>query len=530
MATITLALNVGTGGDVEFDAAQSQDSFHVTATGNGYFTIALGAGNDTVTSSGQQDWLYGGAGNDSMTIKVGVAEGQAGNDTITGDTRSALGVTLSGDAGNDMLIGYADMTPTAPGAAAPMNKSRLSGGKGDDTYVLRSDFHWVEAEERDEMENGVYVTPDGHDRVVLTYFDDTTFTLGKGIEVLEVITNATRAGAGGFVGWINANDLDNHISIKDAPDSDARAAIVFGYDGNDTMVGSSGRDRFAGGEGNDRLFGQGGNDNLTGDTGADTLDGGTGADTMNGGADNDVYVVDDVGDAVTDSVPGGGYGGVDRVDTTLWTYTLGATIENLSYIGTGAFTGQGNGSANVINGGAMNDALHGHGGNDQLLGHGGNDVLRGGTGNDTVNGGAGNDNLFGDAGNDQLVGGDGNDIMRGGAGRDTITGGAGVDRLILTALSDSATGNADIFTDFKTGIDKVDLSAIDANTTTAANDAFVFAGLLASDPMFTSAGDLWARATIYGIELRGDVNGDGIYDLSVFLQSSATVLATDLVL
>src|SRR5438093_11563391 len=55
-----------------------------------------------------------------------------------------------------------------------------------------------------------------------------------------------------------------------------------------------------GGPLNDTLFGLGGNDTLRGLAGNDTLDGGPGADTMIGGAGNDTYVVDNVGDVVTE--------------------------------------------------------------------------------------------------------------------------------------------------------------------------------------------------------------------------------------
>ena len=66
-----------------------------------------------------------------------------------------------------------------------------------------------------------------------------------------------------------------------------------------------------GGSGNDSLVGNGvanvlrgevGNDTLTGGAGNDTLNGGAGADNMRGGAGNDVYVVDNVGDIVNESL------------------------------------------------------------------------------------------------------------------------------------------------------------------------------------------------------------------------------------
>ncbi|MFP3527705.1 type I secretion target, partial [Pantoea sp. SIMBA_072] len=73
------------------------------------------------------------------------------------------------------------------------------------------------------------------------------------------------------------------------------------------------------------------NNVISGNTGNDVLNGGAGADTLIGGAGNDIYVVDNVGDIVTEASGGG----TDLVQTTLATYTLGATLENLTFTGTG---------------------------------------------------------------------------------------------------------------------------------------------------------------------------------------------------
>jgi Ca2+-binding RTX toxin-like protein len=81
---------------------------------------------------------------------------------------------------------------------------------------------------------------------------------------------------------------------------------------------------------------------------------------MTGNLGNDTYVVDNAGDVVIEQVNGG----VDQVNTTLNSYTLGTNIENLSFIGAGDFVGVGNGLANVITGSTGNDTLTGGAGND----------------------------------------------------------------------------------------------------------------------------------------------------------------------
>lgn len=68
-------------------------------------------------------------------------------------------------------------------------------------------------------------------------------------------------------------------------------------------------------------------------------------------------------------------------------------------------------------------------------------------------GSSGNDILLGGAGDDIITGGAGNDILRDGAGVDVLTGGAGANLFIM-----AADGALDIITDFKPGIDSLDLS------------------------------------------------------------------------
>lgn len=71
---------------------------------------------------------------------------------------------------------------------------------------------------------------------------------------------------------------------------------MYGYGGNDTLIGGPKNDAIYGGTGNDSLYGRGGNDRiygeagndkLYGEAGDDLLYGGTGTDTLYGGAGND---------------------------------------------------------------------------------------------------------------------------------------------------------------------------------------------------------------------------------------------------
>lgn len=136
-------------------------------------------------------------------------------------------------------------------------------------------------------------------------------------------------------------------------------------------------------------------------------------------------------------------------------------------------------------------------------------------------GGGGNDVITGNAGNNVLRGGAGSDSLAGGAGFDQEEGGAGADIFVFTAAGDSGENalrsdgkkfRSDVLTDFVSGTDRIDLSAIDANAATVGDDAFSFLGTGA----FTrQAGQLryevvGGRAYIYG-----DVNGDGGADFQI---------------
>ena len=88
-----------------------------------------------------------------------------------------------------------------------------------------------------------------------------------------------------------------------------------------------------------------------------------------------------------------------------------------------------------------------------------------------LGGRAGGDTLIGGSGNDTLLGGAGNDTLVGGAGKDTLTGGGGLDHFVFTAIGDSKLAAPDLITDWGAG-DRIDLSAIDADTKTSGDQAF----------------------------------------------------------
>ena len=277
--------------------------------------------------------------------------GSNGNDTLNG-----LGGndTLSGLGGNDALNGGSGNDLLDGGAG----NDTMAGGTGNDSFVVDATGDVV-----------VEVAGQGTDTVATAL---SSFSLAA----IANVENLTFTGSGGFNGIGNA--LANTIT---------------------------------GGAGDDHLNGSDGNDRLNGGAGNDALDGGTSSDTMVGGAGNDSYFVDSTGDQLSEQANAG----IDTVFANVATYSLGNNLENLTYTGTGNFTGSGNGLANTIIGGSGADGLSGNAGNDRLIGGAGNDSLSGGSGADRLEGGADNDVLNGGAGNDTFV-------FAPGFGRDTIVG------------------------------------------------------------------------------------------------------------
>jgi Ca2+-binding RTX toxin-like protein len=133
--------------------------------------------------------------------------------------------------------------------------------------------------------------------------------------------------------------------------NDGLANTLTGTARGDYLDGLGGADTLIGGDGNDTLIGGTGNDNLYGRTGADTLVGGTG---------NDNYGVDSIGDAVMEN-PGEG---IDTVQSWIFSYTLGAHLENLRLMGTENRNGAGNGLDNILYANSGHNVLNGGAGTD----------------------------------------------------------------------------------------------------------------------------------------------------------------------
>ncbi|MBI3699143.1 MAG: hypothetical protein HY242_01680 [Afipia sp.] len=465
-----------------------------------------GAGNDTLDGGAGADTLVGGTGNDIYIVDNAGDAITENTSEGTDSVQSSVTYTLVANLENLLLTGAAaingtgntlDNIITGNSAANTLTggagNDTLDGGAGADTLVggTGNDIYIVD----NTSDVITEATNEGTDSVQ----SSATYTLASNVENL-LLTGATVINGTG-------NTLDNIITGNSA------ANTLTGGAGNDTLDGGTGADTLVGGTGNDIyivdntgdvvtenasegtdtvqssvtftlatnvenltltgaaaingtgntldniIIGNSAGNTLTGGAGNDTLDGGAGADTLVGGTGNDIYLIDNAGDAITENAGEG----TDTVQSAI-TYTLAATLENLTLTGSAAINGTGNASANVIVGNSGDNILTGLGGADVLTGGAGNDTatyaassaavtvnltLGTGTGgdaqgdtlagienligsafNDTLTGDGNANNLTGGVGNDTLDSGLGDDTLVGGTGNDTVKGGGGNDSYI----------------------------------------------------------------------------------------------------
>ena len=511
------------GGLMAFDIAAIQDKYgvneeyntgnntyvlkDVNAAGTYYYSIWDAGGIDEIVYNGTRDanidlrpaslryelggggWvsyadgIYGG-----FTIANGVrienATGGDGDDTINGNGNDNV---LNGGKGADTLISW-------------NGADTLNGGEGNDVIYFGRNLSSV-----DHGDGGA-----GRDALVLQGNYDITLSGANltGFESISLQSGSNKKfgdGSGEFYDFIIATTdslvtagqqmIVNGQSLRVGEDFTFDGSAE--HDGRFLVYGGNGVDDLTGGDGVDVFFFEG---NRWG--AGDKVDGGAGRDALVISGGNGLTQITFAANALTsiESISLNNHFATDPTQKPSYDLVLNngnvAAGETLIVNGSSIPAGQ----YVKVDGRGVVD------GNLLMFGGGGNDTLRGG------------------AGADELVGG---------GGADSLNGGAGVDTFRYDATTDSTASKTDLIGDFKVGVDKIDLSRIDANTLAGGDQAFTFIGSNAfSGTGASSAGELrtFQNGSYWWIE--GDTNGDGTADLVIALtpQAGLPVGQTDFML
>ncbi len=333
---------------VQANGTNSGESISVAAVGTPL-------GNVLTINSGTSTLIING------NVQNVVVDGLGGDDTITVGDVAGIGhmrIDVRGGLGDDLL--------TAVGASIGVTRLSLSGDNGNDTLIGSAGNDTLNGGDGNDAANG-----------------------GTGNDTVNGETGNDQLGGGLGNDFIDGGDGNDFMNGDAGDDS------LLGNNGNDSLKGADGNDTLDGAAGNDNLNGMAGDDSVRGGVGLDALAGGAGNDTLDGGRNDDTIsgqsgndrILGDHGHDVIDAGDGNntviGGDGDDSINSA----------DGLDLISGGDGNDRinaGNGNDTII-GGDGNDSVQGGGGADVILGENGEDVLDGQGGLDTIVGGQGID-------------------------------------------------------------------------------------------------------------------------------------------
>ncbi|MEO5338682.1 MAG: Ig-like domain-containing protein, partial [Magnetospirillum sp. WYHS-4] len=244
----------------------------------------------------------GTAATDSFTYTVTDAHGATATATVQVGVLGSAGLTLTGAAGTDHLVGTA-------------SEDTLGGGAGNDT------LYGMEANDLLDGGPGDDVIL-GHGGIDTLTFQDAT----GGVTVDLSVTTAQSVGGGMGVDTIFDIENATGTAFGDTLTGNTGDNLLRGMEGDDVLNGGQGKDALEGGAGNDILLGGAGDDTLFGGAGDDVLHFGDG-DFAHGGTGTDRLVFDQAasGLALVDASPY--YSGIEIVDMGDRSGSLSVTAE-----------------------------------------------------------------------------------------------------------------------------------------------------------------------------------------------------------
>jgi Ca2+-binding RTX toxin-like protein len=465
-----IRMTPGFGGRI--DTNGGNDEIYFTGTGqDGPVVAAGGAGNDLIDLSGLQ--YFGSAGSSHEAI------GGDGNDVLRG---SGYRDRLDGGAGDDTLFVHY-VHPSLPDSSVLFDTAL--GGEGNDLIYFGTALSAY-----DVADGGA-----GRDAVILQ--GNVTAVLSQtnlvGIESISLQT-----GANAEYGDTANNRYDYNLTTADGNVGAGQQLIVNGQsllagedftfngsaetDGKFLVFGGHGVENLTGGDGNDIFFFEGQRWTV-----GDKVDGGDGRDALVISAGTGFNRIEFAADALT---------GIESISLNNKFATDQTQNPNYSIL-----LDNGNvapGATLIVNGASLTGTSH-------MMSIDGSHVLNG------------NLKLFGGGSVDSLTGGAGADTLIGGGSSDLLTGGAGADTFRYDAVSDGS--KSDYITDFVTGVDRIDLTRIDANSNVGGDQAFTWIG---SNAFSHVAGELRIYLDNGQWRVEGDINGDTIADFGILFQSGTT--------
>jgi Ca2+-binding RTX toxin-like protein len=466
-------------------------------------------GNDTITTSGRDDWIRGNSGADRISSG-------GGDDLIVFSGKSDGADNIDGGAGTDTIkalaagttIGLSSLSGVEAISSGGFANVSISGSSGDDNLNLSAvkldGITGVDLGAGNDVFKGTAAANTvtgglGNDNMEGGSGND-VFLIGRyaGIDTVD-------GGAGNDI--IRATATDTAITW-DAIENVEKVSAN-GFTGVKVVGTQSGDMIDLTGVTLDHvdIEGGGGNDTMMGTSAADTINGGYGADVLVGGNGDDLFLVDRY--AGSDKFNGGE--GYDVVRMTANDASLSfSAITGVEMISAGGF-------ANIqIVGGGSNDTM-----DFSPIVLDGITAIAGGAGNDSITGTAGADTIVGSYGDDVLAGGSGNDVFLIGRynGIDAISGGRGRDVVGASSANVSMTwgslssieeissgGFKNVLIAGTVGKDLLDLSGITLSG---------IAGITGGNGNDTIRGSDGADRIIGGMG-KDALSGDGGADLFVF--------------